>query len=150
MELTGHSLMKLKICNCITVQSSFQCGILLLQFFPPWNQTYPLAHAHSALMFVVLCQHSLTKIGAGEMDRPDNASNDSCLQFTKDRFKQLLILRIYLTSVVCLVCCVACLMIFITKAYQRFVHRLILYLILSAFCESLVSAWNGSNSSYNQ
>ena len=72
------------------------------------------------------------------MERPDNASNDSCLLFTKDRFKQLFILRISLTSVVCLVCCVACLMIFITKAYQRFVHRLVLYLTLSAFCESLM------------
>ena len=72
------------------------------------------------------------------MDQVSNTSNDSCPPFNWEDFHELLILRISLTSVVCLVCFVACLMIFITKAYQKFVHRLVLYLTLSAFCESLV------------
>ena len=67
-----------------------------------------------------------------------NSSSNSCLQFSPDDLRQLLIVRTSLASVVCLLCCVAVLMIFATKAYRKFVHRLTLYLIISAFCESLM------------
>ena len=67
-----------------------------------------------------------------------NSSSNSCLQFSPDDLRQLLIVRTSLASVVCLLCCVAVVMIFATKAYRKFVHRLTLYLIISAFCESLM------------
>ena len=67
MELTGHSQMKLKICNCITV----------LQFFPAVKSNVSLSACALCIDVCGVVSALAQQIGAGEMDRLDNGSNDS-------------------------------------------------------------------------
>ena len=69
-----------------------------------------------------------------------NSTNASCHQFTSEQWNALIIARTVTASLSCLACFIAFIMMIVFKAYKQFVHRLILYLTLAAFCLSILYA----------
>ena len=69
-----------------------------------------------------------------------NGTNASCHQFTSGQWNALIIARTVTASLSCLACFIAFIMIIAFKAYKQFVHRLILYLTVAAFCLSILYA----------
>ena len=68
-----------------------------------------------------------------------NSSNVTCLEFSAEEQKTLNTTVISVSSVASLACILAIAFILVSRGYRKFVHRLILYLMVAALLEALVS-----------
>ena len=66
-----------------------------------------------------------------------NLTNKTCFKFSSRDFEAVFETKVGVASLAGLACCVAILLIIFFKAYQRFVHRLTLYLAIAALMYSV-------------
>ena len=67
-----------------------------------------------------------------------NLTNRTCFSFSKRDFDAVFGTKVALASLAAIACCAAVLLIILSKAYKRFVHRLTLYLAIAALIYSIV------------
>ena len=67
-----------------------------------------------------------------------NLTNKKCFSFSSKDFGAIFGTKVGVAGLAVLACCVAIFLIFISKAYKRFVHRLTLYLTIAALVYSVV------------
>ena len=77
-------------------------------------------------------------IGREQIDF-NNTNSSSCLEFTAEQQKTLITTVISVSSVASLACIVAITFILVSKGYKKFVQRVILYLMVAALLEAVVS-----------
>ena len=67
-----------------------------------------------------------------------NLTNKTCFSFSSRDFEAIFGTKVGVASLAVFACCVAIFLIFISKAYKRFVHRLTFYLAFAALLYSFV------------
>jgi len=67
-----------------------------------------------------------------------NLTNKTCFRFSSRDFEAIFGTKVGVAGLAVFACCVAILLIFISKAYKRFVHRLTFYLAFAALLYSVV------------
>ena len=69
-------------------------------------------------------------------------ANMSCFGLNSNTFKSVLFAKTVLAALACLTCCLTITIIILFKAYKKFVHRLSLYSIMTAFFNSMAFILN--------
>ena len=73
-----------------------------------------------------------TSLTNGSNCSQHNFTNKTCFKFCKDEFETVAWIRVGMSILAAMMCCLAIVMIVFFKAYKRFVHRLALYLSIAA------------------
>ena len=84
----------------------------------------------------ILCNNRLMDI-TGDDNCTANFTNRTCFQFTKHDFKYIFWMKIGMATLAGAASCLAILLIIFFKGYKKFVHRLVLYLSITALESSV-------------